>query len=484
MTLPGYTKPPTSSPEILTNYSENPWARLETGRRTWYDPYLYMMYRTKSIYSGYVRHQIDFTSIRSNTAVMTEAYDPHINYNPIDRRQLSVAATGIDTRQRQFTFYRYGDAVKYSRADANAWAFNNLKDLSAIAAIAQSQLGMQIVGTMDMLARNTMFQSPYFFLANGEGGSGNPNMSSISVNDKLTTNMIEDIYMSFMFQQAPYLSGASTWWGNESGFTPGTMVCLTTPGIIRDIKEQHPRDWFAIHAYANPSQLLTNEVGTFMNTRFVVSPHNVLWNHGKLQAQVAVSEPIQEGDGAPDELVDRTWMVGQPNAKHYIQLAATDEAGATVDAAYMNANFKIDDKITLHFSRTADFGQTSPNGPDYRDGRIVNARIVKIDANNRRLSFDRPIMLPFTTEAATGKYAYVSKGVHIHVSLFFAGSDAVVLGVAQPPTVYYPPQLDMFQMQHIVAWDALLAYDTYNPHVMMPVFSAGRVAMQGSVLQE
>jgi hypothetical protein len=176
-------------------------------------------------------------------------------------------------------------------------------------------------------------------------------------------------------------------------------------------------------------------------------------------------------------LVDAVYLVGQPNAKHYIQLAATDVDSATVDAAYMNEHYHTNDIVTLHVTRTNKFN--NDNGPDYRDGRLMNLRIAKVDADNRRLSFTDPIRQDFDVDLGSTVYAYVSKGVHVHVSLFLGGSDGVMLGVNQPPRLYVRPPMDQFQMMWSTSWDALMGYQPWNPYVVTPVFTSGMISMFG-----
>jgi hypothetical protein len=115
--FPGYNQPAMADSEILSSYVDHPWARLTTTRRASYDPFLYQMYRTKSVYSQYVTHRKFMGDERTMEMYVTEMFDIHPNFNELDFRQMSVKTTGIDTRQRKISFKRYGGAMSFDRMD-------------------------------------------------------------------------------------------------------------------------------------------------------------------------------------------------------------------------------------------------------------------------------------------------------------------------------------------------------------------------------
>jgi hypothetical protein len=264
----------------------------------------------------------------------------------------------------------------------------------------------------------------------------------------------------------------------------GTIVCITSPGVLYDLQNQtDPKDWLVPLAYANPSRLLNYEVGTYRNVRFIETPKATLFNCGAIQAQVPVSAAINAGDGAPDPnttLVDATYAVGQPNAAHFIQLAALDSFGALVDAAYMNANFAIGDMLTIHIQRTNDFGVV--NGVDYRDGKASTRRVVGIDAAQRRLTFDRPIMVDMDVALAPGVFAYVTKANHVHAMIFVGGPSGIVMGVGRPPRIHTPPPVDDFDSIFRFSWDSYQGYVNYAPEVLEVVFTSASYRYSGQVV--
>lgn len=469
--FPGYIQPRSPDPEILSQYVDHPWARLTTTRRAIYDPLLTMMYRTRNTYQQYVTHRMNMGDRRTQEMIVSEMYDIHPNFNEVDMRALSVPTSGTDTRQRSIRFKRYAGRMSFHRVDAWLTYFSNIGGIDGYRALINGQLGFQMNRVMELLARNAMLQMPFTMQPSGTLPG------HLTEKDKISTPMLDEIYTQFLYRQVPYITG-----GMRPGWQPGQIVCVTTPGVLYDLQKQtDPHDWLSINAYANPQQLLTNEVASFKNIRFVTSDANVLWNFGAKEAQVAVSSPIKEGDGASKALVDTVWTVGQPNATNYIQLAATDVDGNTVDATYMAEHFRVNDYLTIHSSRTSDFGVT--NGPDYRDGRLVSMRIASVDTANRRVSFTDPILSPFDTELSSGVYAYVTKGLHVHVSMFIGAQDAVMMGIGEPPRIYVQRPLDVFESMYNVAWDMFVGYQPWNPFAVTPVFSSGLVSIVGKRLQ-
>jgi hypothetical protein len=241
------------------------------------------------------------------------------------------------------------------------------------------------------------------------------------------------------------------------------LICYTSPGVIYDI--QKDPDYETAAQYADAVRLLNYEVGRYKNVRFVQTPRATLWNCGEVSAQTTVTAAITAGDGAPDPSatkVDGTYGVGQDGATHYISVA--DATG-----------FAVGDMVTLHTLRTADYGIT--DGVDFRDGTLHNLRIVNISGNN--ISFDRPVMIDFATDLGSGVYAYLTKGRHIHSSVFVAAPTGIVAGVAQPPRMYTPPPVDDFEAMQRFSWDMYLGYQTYNPEVFEVVFSASTIRIKG-----
>jgi hypothetical protein len=456
-----------------TFYPDNPWAGITTKERIWYDPILRDIFRKINVFAQFTTFVQNLANRNAKTMTITSLYDVHPNTDSLGLRDMWLPASHIDSRAVDITFNRYGGKVAYHVYDdiITYWQESG-GGASALRRIVNDKLGRHMADVQDLLSRNALLSVPYKLYA-----SGGSDFSALTTEDKLTTTLLDEVHLGMQYRDVPYAQSPV---GNV-----GTIVGIISPGVYYDLQQQsEPKDWITRMAYAAPTRLLNYELGTFRNVRWVVTPKATLFNSGAITAQVAVSAAITAGDGSPDPgttKVDSAQKVGQPAAVHYIQLATTDEASATVNSTYMNANFKVNDIVTVHVGRTSANGIT--NGVDFTDGKLSNRRIVAIDATNRRLTFDQPIMVDMKTDLGSGKYAFVTKGLHVHASMFIGGPDAVVNGVGRPPRLHTPPPVDDFDSIYRFSWDSYQGYQVYNPSVCEVIYSAGSVRMVGDMLQ-
>jgi hypothetical protein len=442
-----------------TAYPDHPWAGLDRNQRQWYDPILRDVYRKKNVFGQFTTFQQNLGGVNAKTMTINGLYDLHPNTDPLGLRQMWLPAAHVDSWQVDVTFERHGNKIAYDMYDKiiTYWRTTGNMNADTLRSICNDKLGLNIADTLDLLSRNALLNVPYRL--HGPDGEAS-DFSGITTDKTFRTGTLEDIHLGMANRDVPYAS-------NPTGDV-GSIVCVTTPGVIYDLRRQtDPKDWLYRMAYASPSRLLNYEVGTLMNVRFVVTPKNTLWNAGPITIQASVSVPINAGDGAPSGLVDSTKRVGQAAATHYITLVGGTDM----------SQFAKNDMITLHTMRTSANGVA--NGVDYTDGTVHNLIIDTIDVGNRRLSFKKPIMTPFTTDLGGGVYAWVTKGVHVHASIFIGGPDAVVSGVGRPMMLHYPPPVDDLESIYRVSWDLYSGYGNYNPDVAEVVFTAGSTRVIG-----
>lgn len=259
------------------------------------------------------------------------------------------------------------------------------------------------------------------------------------------------------------------------------VVALTTPGVVYSIQQDD--GWKSIQQYANPQALLRYEVGAHRNIRYLSNVDQVLWNSGPITIQAPISEPVYPGSGAARN-VDANRLVGQESlehqdAKRYIQLDA-----ASVSEADMAA-FQVNDQITLHrvrmdASKARWTVSQVVDGVDPFEGTNVERRIVSIDAVNRRIAVDKPILSEYYTTVATGSsYGWITKAVNVHPTIFLTGPNNVVAGVTQSPQTYTPRPIDDFESFYRVSWDAYLKYQIWNDHAVEVSFNTGPYRLKG-----
>ncbi len=346
----------------------------------------------------------------------------------------------------------YGSKVSYHEYDdlVNVWKQNPGGGLRSI---VNAGLGANSVRIMDYLGRNAFLQGSYKMYAGSASSFGN-----IGVNDKLGTGDIMDVHLGMFNRELPL--AVSPVDGS------GTIICITTPGVLHDLQLQQSDAWIDRLKYADPRRLLNYEVGTWMNVRFVITPRAHLFNCGKIYKQCAVVQPIQAGDGA-SEKVDDAWQPGQSTASHWVYLSDFDEG-----------DFNVNDIVTLHVWRTNEFGVEG--GVDYRDGVLHNLRVTGVDAQNNALQFAEVIGEDFTRDlTGTGVYGYVTKGRHIHMSLFLGGPDGVIKGIGREPRLHTPPRYDDFESMYRFSWDAYIGHNVVNPEQFEVFFSAGSFRFKG-----
>jgi hypothetical protein len=449
-------------------YSDNPWEAVDKNQRTFYDPALVNMFRQQSVFTPAIRFAINMTAapVSAKTMKITQLLDPHPDYTALSLRQLWLPAAHIDSREVSVTFERYGGKVAYHKYDdmVTYWQQDGQKGLLRI---LNSALGFHMVSVLDYVARNAHISGALttgYVLYGGNATS----FGDIAGADKMTLDTTMDIRLGMQMREVTSVEGA---------FAQGSVLCLTTPGVIYDLQleaEANNRDWTSITEALQLASRLRYEVGEYKGVRFVSNPRLVLWNCGEIIAQAPVTAAINAGDGAPaaGTKVDGTYQVGQATAdiKNYVDVGSFITGSLT--------NFVVGDMITIHVTRTSGNGVT--NGVDFTEGTLHNRRIVSKDTVNGRITLDLPVMVDMNTDLGGGVYAYVTKATHVHASIFIGGPQGIVSGVGQPPRLYTPPPVDDFVSIHRFSWDAYIGYQPYAPEVFEVMFTSGSVRIKGA----
>lgn len=447
-------------------YGDHPWAGLDRNQRQWYDPVLRDVYRKLNVFGQFTSFTQNNGAVNARTMTISGLYDIQANTDPLGVRQMWLPAAHVDSWQVDVTFSDYGNKLAYHKYDRiiTYWRTNGKMNMDTLAAITNDKLGQNIADTLDLLSRNSLLDVPYQYF----GASGQyTKISDITTADTFQTSTLEEIHLGMQNRDVPYSQ-------NPSGDI-GSIVCITSPAIEFDLKRQaDPKAWLYRAAYAQAQQLWNMEIGSFQNVRFVRTPKCTLWNSGAVTYQTTVSAPISAGDGAPAGLVDRTRRVGQAGSVHFIQLAA----GADM------TQYAVNDIVTLHILRgDGSVNNITSGGVDWTDGTLQNLRITSINVGARQLTFASPIMVPFAVDLGAGVYAYLTKGVHIHASIFLGGPDAIAVGIGRPLELHFPPPVDDRESMYRVSWDIYAGWNKYNPLVAEVVFTAGSTRVVGGLIQ-
>lgn len=448
-----------------TYYSDNPWETIDKNQRTFYDPDLISLFRQRALFSPTIQFSRNLESARATSMVMTQLLDPHPDYTALAVRQIWMPASHIDSREITINFSRYGGKVAYMNYDdmVTYWRQNNV---AGVRRIMRGALGQHMIDVLDLVARNAYVKgaldSGYLIYP-----SGVTNFAGITTSHlfQLATSM--DIWLGMTYRNVAAALGPSG--------AAGSIICYTTPGVIYDIQKGTGSDeWISIQEYTG-TRPLRYEVGTYKNIRFVQSPRLVLWNCGTIEAQGNVTVAVKAGDGAldPDTAkVDNTYGVGQAAASVVHSLTLGSFNTGTL------ADIDEHDIVTIHTSRTSTYGVS--NGVNPFEGTAHTRRVVAKLTTPDRIVLDQPIMVDMDTDLGGGVYAYVTKGRHIHASVFVGGSEGIVAGVAQPPRFHAPPAVDDFESVQRFSWDAYMGYQTYAPEVFEVVLTAGTTRVKGA----
>src|SRR5690606_17210015 len=99
--------------------------------------------------------------------------------------------------------------------------------------------------------------------------------------DKISTRLIHDIHLGMSEREVPYTR-------NPDGSAPfGNIICITTPGVLSDLRNEVANNSKGIEfinamSYANATQLISGEVGTYAGVRFVQTNDACLYNAGEI----------------------------------------------------------------------------------------------------------------------------------------------------------------------------------------------------------
>lgn len=437
------------------HYSQNPWANIEQNKRPWYVPELYKVWRQATVYNKFITTQFNMNGPKADTMYFDTLLLPNANNNPIGLRDIWANASHMDSKRRKITFTRYGTKMSLNRYEdlVNFWLMDGRAGLARIIS-GENGLGYQMVEVLEKLARNAFLSNP----PRSHYGTGSgTKFNTITSSDKVSTDLIENIIQGMKERGLPMMQTGDG--------TPGRLVCVTTPGVIADLRKESlnagvSSAWLDVHRYQGQTSIINGEIGIYHGVRFVESNRACLYNAGRITVQTAIKSPASAGDGSPDPAnspVDQIEYVGQPSATHFITVADT-------------TGFAANQIVTIHVARTSANGVS--NGVDFTDGKTLTRRIIEV-VDGTTLTLDEPLTEDFTVDLGGTVYGYVTLGRNVHSAMFTAFSNGVVQGVHTPPTLHTPPPVDDFDMIYRFSWDAYMGYTIFEKEAFYSAFMAG-----------
>jgi hypothetical protein len=430
-------------------YSDNMWYRLDSLREPLLQMHLQERYRTLSLYRNFVPVQL---AMRGPEGYVSEsmtfkgifAMEPQTA--PVGTRQIWFPSNYIDTWEQSITFKHYADKVAMHRYDdmLQRYLFRGKPGLIPIARIL---LAESMTIALDILARNAFYEGQRKHYINNRA-----NFGEVISTDLYDLSEAQSIWLDLTYEDIPLAM-------SPLGNGVGTMVCITTPSVIHDIKQNAGEAFITADLYSRPEMKLKYEVGMYDNVRYIAARRNVLWNVGELIHQAATMADYGPGDGGDANLVDGVYRVGQDVSVGVTKYIEVDDA----------SGFSKNDMVTIHQTRTDAYGVV--NGVDYTEGTARLRRITNIDGN--RISFNKPLFHEFPLGS------YVTLAQSIHPSTFVGGPGGVVNGVADPIEMHPVQPIDDALAIWRFVWLGRFAYQVMRPEVFRLVNSSGTMPRWG-----
>lgn len=407
---------------------------LPAGQRAYYDQRLLDNLRTKSILVPFTTMKEDFRGRDTGQIVYSEVFDTEANWNPF------TEATGpflkgayLDSRSLTIGLEIHGDVIKLHAYNelVNFWNNGDLRGL------VDGKLGQNLIDHLDILARNAFLQHPskYFM--------GKANRKALAQTDVFDPDVAELVRTHLEENEVPGVAAVADGEGK-------TIVCVTTPRVIHDIRVAAGSDWLDVNNYAGTGRKFTSEAGSWAGVRFVRTNRLRMKNHGAVEHQTTLNGAVVPGQGAA-QTVDTVYTVGQSTSTRYI--VVDDVTGMEVGRY-----------ITISDQNSSAAGEPISE----LDGTQETRRIVSVDVGNKRISVDKP----FLKDHADADF--VTIGVDVHSSIFMGGS-GVVYAVGERPTPILLPVIDDLGVIRRTAWRGFLKMQLFRPEMYEVVESGGSV---------
>jgi len=402
---------------------------LPDWKRDWYESAILETIRMKSILVPFCTVKEDFASKAAGRMTYTEIFDLESNWNPTTEDEIWFKGGSLDSRSVTIDLEMYHNVVKFSQYMPLTMYING----GDMRGLVTEKIGVDVANTMDILARNAFLTHPnpkYAGTATSRATLDAADVFDPMIGELVRTELEED--------EIPGITSVEDGGG-------ATVLCVTTPRVIHDIRTTAGNEWIDAQNYAGAAKRFTSEVGTFGGVRYIKTNRLRLRNAGATIAQTTLDGAVVPGQGAA-ATVDSVYKPGQTGSTRYVTVAAVTD-------------FAVGQYVTVHH---ASLGTAVLD----TDGSQEVRRIVSIDSGNKRLSFDKP----FLKDHASG--AYVTHGQNVHASLF-VGGPSIVCGIAERPTILIPPVIDDAQMINRISWRAYMNFQLFRPEFYQLVYSSG-----------
>lgn len=412
---------------------------LPSWQRDYYSQLLLETLRIKSILVPFTAMKVDHQAADSGIVIYTDVYDTEPDFNPLSESDIWLRGAHLDSRTVQIALEIHGDILKFS--DYNEIVQYVKK--GDIRGLVKNKIGQNQKDYLDILARNAFLSHPYVGrIAGGAFGTGTGyGRINVTATDLFNPDLAETIRVHLEENEIPGVAAV----GDGDG---QTIVCVTSPRVIKDIRTSGTSKWLEVQEYAGAGRKFTSEVGMWAGIRFIKTNRLHMRNMGAVTTQTTLNGATVAGQGSA-ATVDVVYSPGQSTSTRYI----------TVTSA---AGFAVGQYITISDQNFSGWSPGDP--PNNNDGTTETRRIVGI--NGAQLSLNKPLLKPH----ANGDY--VTNGLDIHSSIFMGGP-GVVYAVGEAPIPVFPPKYDDLMMVNRVGWRGFLKFQLFRPEYYEVVETAG-----------
>jgi N4-gp56 family major capsid protein len=400
---------------------------LPLAYRPYYQAQLLDVIRRKAIWYQYVRVVPDFNAVRTKQIVLTEVYDLHPAIGTLQEGVPFAEGAYLDADQYVLTVSEHGNVLK-TNSFATEPSFWNSGDFKGL---VRDKMGRNVVESMELQARNAHLGTQYLFYSPKGAGATPTSRDEIAADDIFGMELASLSRTNLMSRDAVGLQDES-------------VVCLCHPRQSHDVREAAGSKWLDKMSYANPGAILRGEVGMCDGVRYVNSNFSKLPNAGAIVAQTALTNSTSRGQGGPKS--------DKANLLNYVVVDAVD-------------GFAVGQEVTIH---TESLGAAVTDA----DALAEHRQIVNIDIANKRLYFDRALLVAHTAAD------YVTEARDIYAAAVIGGQ-SVALAVAQLPSVIVPPVIDDYGRINRVSWYAVYDYQLLRDLFVEVYLTAASTADHG-----
>ena len=406
-------------------------SNLPSWQRDYYSLLLMETLRSQSIMVPFTEYVEDFSAANSGRIIFTEVYDTAPDWGALTETDIWLRGAHLDSRTVSIDLEIHGDILKFS--DYNQ--IQNYVNRGNMAGLVSDKIGWNMKEYLDILARNAFLEHP-----DKDYGGDATTRAELVAADIFDADICENIRTDMEENDIPGIA-------NPGDGDSQTIVCVTTPRVLHDIRTAAGSSWLEVQEYEQTGRKFTSEVGMWGGVRFIKSNRLKLWNAGDSTAgvQTALQGATVAGQGAA-ATVDTVYTPGQTGSTRTV----------TVDDT---TGISVGDYVTIHDQGDTEVLET--------DGSQETRRVVAVTGTTGgTLAFDKPLLKPHADNDL------VTSALDVH-SAIFIGGPSVVFGVGQAPFVITPPKYDDLMMVNRYGWRGFLKFQMFRPEFFRVVEAAG-----------